>query len=66
MDKFSGGVCLHLAVHQCHGAGERLLVLVPHAEDGGPGPSQAVGVILPLQLLCRSHGAVLLRVHLDT
>ena len=80
MDKLSSGVHLHLAVHQSHGAGERLLVLVSDSQDTGPGTSQAVGVIFPdianitqernnlkikpLKLLSLCHGAVLLGVKL--
>ena len=47
VDELSSGVHLHLAVHQSHGAGQRLLVLVSDLQDTGPGSSQAVGVILP-------------------
>ena len=47
MDELSSGVHLHLAVHQSHGAGQGLLVLVPHSQHAGSASSQAVGVILP-------------------
>ena len=47
VDKLSSGVHLHLAVHQSHGAGQGLLVLVPPSQHAGPAGSQAVGVILP-------------------
>ena len=47
MDELSSGVHLHLAVHQSHGAGQGLLVLVSDSQHAGPGTSQAVGVILP-------------------
>ena len=47
VDKLGSGVHLHLAVHQGHGAGQGLLVLVPHGQHAGSVSSQAVGVVFP-------------------
>ena len=60
LDKLASHVSSHLGVHQGHGAGQRLLVLVPHPQDTGALTAQTVGVILLLELGGHGHATHLL------
>ena len=60
LDKLAGHVGGHLGVHQGHGAGQCFLVLVPHPQHTDTLATQAVGVILFLELGSHGHATHLL------
>ena len=60
LDKLASHVSSHLGMHQSHGAGQRLLILVPHPQDTRALTAQAAGVILLLELGGHRHATHLL------